>query len=37
MKPSAALAHDDLAAGHGLSREQLDTEALGIRITAVTA
>src|ERR1035441_2969453 len=36
MKPGAALANDDLAAGHGLAGEYLDAEALGVGVTAVT-
>src|SRR5437588_6985608 len=34
-EPRAALAHDDLAAGHGLPREHLDSEPLGVGVAAV--
>src|SRR6185437_10353100 len=37
MELGAALANDDLAAGHGLAGEHLHAEALGIRVTAVAA
>src|ERR1019366_3393338 len=37
LEAGAALADDDLAAGHGLPGEDLDAEALGVGVTAVTA
>jgi hypothetical protein len=30
LEAGAALAHDDLAAGHGLAGERLDAEALSV-------
>src|SRR3954463_1150433 len=35
LEAAAALAHDDLAAGHGLTGEHLHAEALGVRVAAV--
>src|SRR2546429_8583126 len=37
VEPGAALADDDLAAGHGLSGEDLHAEALGVRVAPVAA
>ena len=37
LEAGAALADDDLAAGHGLTGEHLDAEALGVRVAAVAA
>src|SRR4051794_37341020 len=37
VEAGAALADDDLAAGHGLAGEDLHAEALGLRVTAVAA
>src|SRR4051812_21716521 len=37
LEAGAALAHDDLAAGHGLAREDLHAEALGVRVAPVAA
>src|SRR3954449_9227826 len=37
MELRAALAHDDLAAGHGLAGEDLHAEPLGVRVAAVAA
>src|SRR5579871_821224 len=34
LELGAALAHDDLAAGHGLAGEDLHAEALGVRVAA---
>src|SRR5919202_1595864 len=35
LEAAAALAHDDLTAGHGLAGEHLHAEALGVRVAAV--
>src|SRR3954452_2706653 len=35
MEARAALAHDDLAAGDGLTRKDLHAEALGVRVAPV--
>src|SRR5205823_12994035 len=35
LEAGAALAHDDLAAGHGLTGEHLHAKALGVRVAAV--
>jgi large conductance mechanosensitive channel len=35
LEARAALAHDDLAAGHGLPGEHLDAQALGVGVAAV--
>jgi hypothetical protein len=35
LEATAALAHDDLAAGDGLAGEHLHAEALGVRVAAV--
>src|ERR671936_1127576 len=37
LELGAALANDDLAAGHGLAGEHLHAEALGVRVAAVAA
>src|SRR5918999_594091 len=37
LELGAALAHDDLAAAHGLAREHLHAEALCVRVAAVAA
>src|SRR3954464_8781511 len=37
LEAGAALAHDDLAAGHDLAREHLHSEALGGRVAPVAA
>ena len=37
LEATAALAHDDLAAGDGLAGEDLDPEALGVGVAAVAA
>ena len=37
LEAAAALADDDLAAGHGLAGEHLHAEALGVRVAAVAA
>src|SRR3954467_9019338 len=37
LETRAALANDDLAAGHDLSSEDLHAEALGVRVAAVPA
>src|SRR5664280_787983 len=37
LKAGAALAHDDLPAGHRLAREGLDAQALGVGVAAVAA
>src|SRR5919205_2452299 len=37
LEAGAALAHDDLAAGHGLAGEDLHAEALGVGVAAVAA
>src|SRR5919204_4876244 len=37
LELGAALANDDLAARHGLAREHLHAEALGVRVAAVAA
>src|SRR5579875_661612 len=37
LEARAALAHDDLAAAHGLAGEHLHAEALGVRVAAVAA
>src|SRR5688572_26561133 len=37
LEAGAALAHDDLAAAHGLTREDLHAEALGVGVAAVAA
>src|SRR4051812_45992310 len=37
LEAGAALAHDDLAAGHDLAREDLHAEALGVAVAAVAA
>src|SRR5579875_3789702 len=36
MEAGAALAHDDLAAGHGLTGEHLDAEPLCVRVAAIS-
>src|SRR5207244_4134841 len=37
LEAGAALAHDDLAAAHGLAGEHLHAEALGLRVAPVAA
>src|SRR3954465_15160594 len=37
LEASAALAHDDLAAGYDLAGEDLHAEALGVRVAPVAA